>query len=66
MQELLKKSIEEGARLNDDQICDEVLGSRPGYVKGLGFWAKTYCFYFNNIYSHSTTSREALTISRRK
>ena len=37
MQELLKKSIEEGPRLSDDQICDEVLGSRPGYVKGLGF-----------------------------
>ena len=37
MQELLKKSIEEGPRLSDDQICDEVLGSRSGYVKGQGF-----------------------------
>ena len=40
MQELLKKSIEKGVRLSDHQIYDEVLGSRPGYVKGLGFGPK--------------------------
>ena len=40
MQELLNKSIEEGASLSDDHICDQVLGTRPGYVKGLGFGPK--------------------------
>ena len=33
--ELLEKSKEEGNTLSPDEICDQVLGIRSGYVKGL-------------------------------
>ena len=37
MQELLAQSAADGARLSEDQIYDQVLGTRSGCVKGLGF-----------------------------
>ena len=35
--ELLEKSKEEGNALSPDEICDRVLGTRSGYIKGLGY-----------------------------
>ena len=40
MQEKVRKATEEGKDINYDDICDEVLGSRFGYVKGLGYGPK--------------------------
>lgn len=37
MVELQKHSaLEESTSLTEDEICDKVLGTRPGYIKGLG------------------------------
>ena len=38
--ELLEKSKEEGNALSPDEICDRVLGTRSGYIKGLGYGPK--------------------------
>ena len=38
--ELLEKSKEEGNALSPDEICDRVLGTRYGYIKGLGYGPK--------------------------
>ena len=38
--ELLEKSKEEGNALSPDEICDQVLGTRSGYIKGLGYGPK--------------------------
>lgn len=40
MMELLEKSEEEGNTLSPDEICDQVLGTRSGYIKGLGYGPK--------------------------
>ena len=37
--ELLEKS-KEGNALSPDEICDRVLGTRSGYIKGLGYGPK--------------------------
>ena len=38
--ELLEKSKEEGNALSLYKICDRVLGTRSGYIKGLGYSPK--------------------------
>ena len=38
--EMLEKSKEEGNALSPDEICDRVLGTRSGYIKGLGYGPK--------------------------
>ena len=38
--ELLEKSKEEGNALSPEEICDRVLGTRSGYIKGLGYGPK--------------------------
>ena len=38
--ELLEKSKEEGNALSPNEICDRVLGTRSGYIKGLGYVPK--------------------------
>ena len=35
--EPLEKSKEEGNALSPDEICDRVLGTRSGYIKGLRY-----------------------------
>ena len=40
MQEKVGKAIEDGEEINYDNICNAVLGSRSGYVKGLGYGPK--------------------------
>ena len=38
--ELFEKYKEEGNALSPDEICDRVLGTRSGYIKGLGYGSK--------------------------
>ena len=40
MLELLEKSKEKGNALSPNEICDRVLGTRFGYIKGLGYGPK--------------------------
>lgn len=40
MQQKLQKAIDENQDVDVDKICDEVLGNRSGYVKGLGYGPK--------------------------
>ena len=40
MMELLEKSKEDGQTLSSNEICDQVLRTRLGYIKGLGYGPK--------------------------
>ncbi|XP_039119187.1 uncharacterized protein LOC120255431 [Dioscorea cayenensis subsp. rotundata] len=40
MQQKFKKAIDENQDVDVDKICDEVLGTRSGYIKGLGYGPK--------------------------